>query len=33
MLERKNAWTENYYYYRRLDKHAFTVCHFALGED
>lgn len=32
-LKRENAWTENYYYYRRLDKHTFTVYHFALGED
>lgn len=31
MLTRKNSWTENYYYYRRSDKHTFTVYHFALG--
>lgn len=33
MPKRRNAWTENYYCYRRLEKHTFAVYHFALGED
>lgn len=33
MLKRKSAWAENYYYYRRLDKHIFTAYHFVFGGD